>query len=97
MIIERMIDFMNNIKVKIFKYTNSYQIISTLTLYLLFMAMGAGESISALLAFIIPIYAKIRTENNNTEIINIIPNLVVLISILLIQVLLYLFTWKSSI
>ena len=61
------------------------------------MAMGAGESISALLAFIIPIYAKIRTENNNTEIINIIPILVVLISILLIQVLLYLFTWKSSI
>ena len=93
---ERMIDFMDNIKVKIFKCTNSYQIISTVTLYLLFMAMGAGESISALLAFIIPIYAKIRTENNNTEIINIIPNLAVLISILLIQVLLYLFTWKSS-
>ncbi len=95
--IERVIDFMDNIKVKIFKSANSYQIISTVTLYLLFMAMGAGESISALLAFIIPIYAKIRTENNNTEIINIIPNLVVLISILLIQVLLYLFTWKSSI
>lgn len=95
--IERMIDFMDNIKVKIFKSANSYQIISTVTLYLLFMAMGAGESISALLAFIIPIYAKIRTENNNTEIINIIPNLAVLISILLIQVLLYIFTWKSSI
>ena len=94
---ERMIDFMDNIKVKILKCTNSYQIISTVTLYLLFMAMGAGESISALLAFIIPIYAKIRTENNNTEIINIIPNLAVLISILLIQVLIYLLTWKSSI
>ena len=86
--IERMIDFMDNIKVKIFKYTNSYQIISTLTLYLLFMAMGAGESISALLAFIIPIYAKIRVDNN-TDFIDIRPNILALIIIMAIQILLY--------
>ena len=87
--IERMIDFMDNIKVKIFKYTNSYQIISTLTLYLLFMAIGAGESISALLAFIIPIYAKIRVDNNNTDFIDIRPNILALIIIMAIQILLY--------
>lgn len=86
--IERVIDFMDNIKVKIFKSANSYQIISTVTLYLLFMAMGAGESISALLAFIIPIYAKIRVDNN-TDFIDIRPNILALIIIMAIQILLY--------
>lgn len=83
--------FMDRIKIKIFHYANSYQVISTIILYLLFMLMGAGESISALLAFILPIYAKIRTDNDN-EMINIIPNLIVIFGIFLIQVLIYLCT-----
>lgn len=86
--------FMDGIKIKILHYANSYQVLSTIILYLLFMLMGAGESISALLAFILPIYAKIRTDNDN-EMINIIPNLTVIFGIFLIQVLIYLLTGEK--
>lgn len=89
--IGNIVNFMDGIKIKILHYANSYQVISTIILYFLFMLIGAGESISALLAFILPIYAKIRTDNDN-EMINIIPNLIVIFGIFLIQVLIYLFT-----
>ena len=81
--------FMDSIKIKILQYANSYQVISTIILYLLFMLMGAGESISALLAFILPIYANIRVDNNNTDFIDIRPNILALIIIMAIQILLY--------
>lgn len=89
--IGNVVSFMDGIKIKILHYANSYQAISTIILYLLFMVIGAGESISALLAFILPIYAKIRTDNDN-EMINILPNLIVIFGIFLFQVLIYLCT-----
>jgi hypothetical protein len=57
--------------------------------------MGAGESISALLAFIIPLYAKLRYDKND-EIIDIRPNLTVLIILILIQIFLYFITGISA-
>ena len=81
--------FMDGIKIKILHYANSYQVISTIILYLLFMLMGAGESLSALFAFILPIYANIRVDNNNTDFIDIRPNILALIIIMAIQILLY--------
>lgn len=83
-----MTNYIDSILHKILKYTNSYQALSTAFLYIIFMLMGAGESLSALFAFILPIYANIRVDNN-TDFIDIRPNILALIIIMVIQLLLY--------